>query len=448
MVKAVTVAAISAFFAGTVAYTQVCNPQTPIQSIYDLGTGLYKTFEGGLYEGGSNTRPPAHEAAGVAIARSIGPLSTNGVPDPSGDVVLISIGVSNMSHEWGAGATDDTSSVKLTFTAKAETLQSQGLINSQLRIIDGAGSGLVAGDWAAFPPDTNGRPWSVPITRLQAAGLTRFQVQIACVKTVNANPTECIAGDGSSTGDAGVLTAYYADIARNLMTVFPNIKLAYFVSRIYAGYTTNPLNPEPYAYESGFAVKWVVTSQINRTNEFGDLNFDPDADRVVAPWLAWGAYLWANGETPNGLGISWSIGDYRADLTHPSTGAVDKVGTAFLEFFLNDSTTQPWFCADACAPAEIPVPATDALSPNYPNPFNPMTIIEYSTVEDGHVELYIYDVRGRHVLTLVRGPRAASTYRVPWNGTNESGNPVGTGLYFYRLITDHSDISRKMILVR
>ncbi|MCZ6766144.1 MAG: hypothetical protein O7D32_04355, partial [bacterium] len=64
MVKAVTVAAINAFFAGTVAYAQVCNPQTPIQSIYDLGTGLYKTFEGGLYEGGSNTRPPAHEAAG------------------------------------------------------------------------------------------------------------------------------------------------------------------------------------------------------------------------------------------------------------------------------------------------------------------------------------------------------------------------------------------------
>src|SRR5438067_7101432 len=66
----------------------------------DLGTGVYRGMEGGLYAGGSNVRPSGHEAAGIAIANSIGPLDTLGNADAAGRVVLISIGMSNATQEF------------------------------------------------------------------------------------------------------------------------------------------------------------------------------------------------------------------------------------------------------------------------------------------------------------------------------------------------------------
>src|SRR5439155_14718438 len=68
----------------------------------DLGWGVYKTnFVGGLYPSGANTRPAAHEAAGLRLAREqIQPLDTNGVPATNGTIVLISSGMSNTTQEW------------------------------------------------------------------------------------------------------------------------------------------------------------------------------------------------------------------------------------------------------------------------------------------------------------------------------------------------------------
>src|SRR5205085_8298511 len=68
--------------------------------LIDLGTGLYHGYPGGLYGAGSNVRPPAHDAAGIAIANALGPLDTLGAPDPAGRIVLISIGMSNCTQEF------------------------------------------------------------------------------------------------------------------------------------------------------------------------------------------------------------------------------------------------------------------------------------------------------------------------------------------------------------
>lgn len=57
----------------------------------------------------------------------------------------------------------------------------------------------------------------------------------------------------------------------------------------------NVLNPEPFAYETGFSVQWTIADQINAT---GDLNFDPAKGAVVAPYLSRGPYIWADGTTP------------------------------------------------------------------------------------------------------------------------------------------------------
>src|SRR5580704_10294062 len=73
---------------------------TPMVPINDLGTGTYQSVEGGLYPGGSNVRPPSHDAYGVTLAKSIQPLDANGNPDANGQYVLLSIGESDSEQEF------------------------------------------------------------------------------------------------------------------------------------------------------------------------------------------------------------------------------------------------------------------------------------------------------------------------------------------------------------
>src|SRR2546428_10178954 len=87
---------IAAMLLPAAASASNCNgTQTGMIPLTDLGAGFYHGFQGGLYPGGVNTRPPAHDAAGVAIAHAIAPLDTFGNSDPNGRIVLISIGMSN-----------------------------------------------------------------------------------------------------------------------------------------------------------------------------------------------------------------------------------------------------------------------------------------------------------------------------------------------------------------
>jgi hypothetical protein len=94
------------------------------------------------------------------------------------------------------------------------------------------------------------------------------------------------------------------------------------------------------------------------------------------------------------------------------------------------------------------VPIADYLSPNYPNPFNPSTVIEYGIAEDSHVKLSIYDVTGRLVITLINEHQKRNRYKIFWDGTNSRRNLVASGIYFYRLQTDMIDEKRKMIIIR
>ena len=106
-------------------------------------------------------------------------------------------------------------------------------------------------------------------------------------------------------------------------------------------YAKTALNPEPYAYESGFSVKWLIEQQIK-----GDpaLNFDPKHGAVKVPWLSWGPYLWANGSTKRTDGFSYEAGDFSAgDGTHQSPAGQEKTGRLLLQFLKTDATARPWF---------------------------------------------------------------------------------------------------------
>ena len=96
---------------------------------------------------------------------------------------------------------------------------------------------------------------------------------------------------------------------------------------------------------------------------------------------------------------------------------------------------------------ELP-PRPLTLEQNYPNPFNPATEIAYFLPEREGVELVIYDVTGRRVRALVSGVQAMGRYVVGWNGLNDRGDSVGSGVYYYRLRAGKKIITRKMVLLR
>jgi hypothetical protein len=97
---------------------------------------------------------------------------------------------------------------------------------------------------------------------------------------------------------------------------------------------------------------------------------------------------------------------------------------------------------------ETPRYAND-LEQNYPNPFNPATTIEYSIARPGHVTLRVYNVAGQLVRTLVDENQAPGPVRIArWDGRNETGNPVASGVYLYQLEAPGFTRTKKMVMVR
>ncbi|NOX38887.1 MAG: T9SS type A sorting domain-containing protein [Calditrichaeota bacterium] len=94
------------------------------------------------------------------------------------------------------------------------------------------------------------------------------------------------------------------------------------------------------------------------------------------------------------------------------------------------------------------LPATFQLLPNFPNPFNPVTHIVFELPHRADVDLSIFTITGQRIRTLVRGERSAGRYRVQWDGRDERGQPVSSGVYFYRLKAGTREQVRKMILLR
>jgi len=94
------------------------------------------------------------------------------------------------------------------------------------------------------------------------------------------------------------------------------------------------------------------------------------------------------------------------------------------------------------------LPGVFSLGPNYPNPFNPSTTITYDLPVKSSVDLVIYDLLGSKIRTLVAGSHEAGSHTVHWDGTNETGVPVTTGVYVYRFTAGDYRMVRKMLLLK
>jgi Cu/Ag efflux protein CusF len=275
-------------------------------------TDKYKGEDGGLYGGGKNEPPESHAAAARKEAARIVPLDGDGKPAKNGKIVLVSISMSNATQEFS----------KFKQIADADPEKS-----AILTIVDCAQGGQAMAEWV--PPD--GQPWKVAEQRLAKEQVTPKQVQIAWIKLANKGPM------GELTEHGKKLQKDTLEVIKNAKARFPNLRIAYLSSRIYGGYSTGRLNPEPYAYESAFPVRWLIQDQIK-----GDASLTYTAGK--APLLLWGPYFWADGTTPRKSdGLIYERSDLAGDGTHPSESGRKKVADQLLKFFKTDPYAKTWF---------------------------------------------------------------------------------------------------------
>lgn len=324
-------------------------PSIGLVPLTDLKDGAYKGQDGGLYGKGSNVPPAAHEAAARKELARIRPLNAKGEAADDGKIVLISIGMSNTHMEFS------------TFMSLAEKDPDK---SSHVVLVDCAQGSMGSPAWVDAQhkrPDTNMNTWQVAEKAIKDAGLSPLQVQVAWMKQVKANPSDW----GDFPQHARMLKDQLAQIAVLAKQHFPNLRVMYLSSRIYAGYANKPLHPEPYAYESAFSVRWLIQDQIAGGEQ---LNCDPQRGKVTAPLLLWGPYLWADGVKGRKVDdLVYQREDLtEKDGTHPSDSGMQKVAKLLLKFFKTDPLAKGWFLKEvATKPAQGNPPAFRVIGDVY-----------------------------------------------------------------------------------
>lgn len=289
---------------------------TPIHEM--TADARYKGESGGLYGNGENIPPEEHRKRIEQAIESLKPLDQNGKPSDNGAIVFISISMSNATQE---------------FSAFRDIAIRDKDLSPRLKIVDCAQGGQAMAEWA----DENSRTWTEAERRLSVPGLSPNQVQIAWIKLANKSPRGDLAVHGKKLKEDTL------EVLRIAKLRYPNLKLIYLSSRIYGGYATGNLNPEPYAYESGFVARWLIEDQIAGKSGL-EVEFRDGQPNV--PVLAWGPYLWADGTKSRKDGLSYSRDDLAQDGTHPSPAGRKKIAEFMLDFYKTNEFTKSWFCGN------------------------------------------------------------------------------------------------------
>ncbi|MBD3290601.1 T9SS type A sorting domain-containing protein [candidate division KSB1 bacterium] len=169
---------------------------------------------------------------------------------------------------------------------------------------------------------------------------------------------------------------------------------------------------------------------------------------IALDWIGWKLISWdmSPGETGTWLGDGTLDGTLRFDsiqLTYNPDSPIS--GTIYLD----DLRVVKKKYVDVADKNDIPLPATTDLRQNYPNPFNPQTTIQYDLPAGSHhVRLVIYDMLGKQVRTLVDGNQSGGSHSILWNGRDDNGQQVASGIYVYKLSAGKQSYTKQMTLVR
>jgi hypothetical protein len=149
-----------------------------------------------------------------------------------------------------------------------------------------------------------------------------------------------------------------------------------------------------------------------------------------------------SGHTARVMMEGFSFDLIRDDRAGGNGGVMDRVDHLYdVITWLQNTLGQPT--------GTTPTTYRTALAQNYPNPFNPSTTIQFTVRERSLVSLRVYNVTGQLVRTLVNEERAPGTvHQVAWDGRNDAGQSVSSGVYFYKLVTSDATQTKKMVLLK
>ncbi len=243
-------------------------------------------------------------------------------------------------------------------------------------------------------------------------------------------------------------------------------------------------NKNLYIIQSGWSIYFYnstaeylrIYGHITKVGCGGDINNDGYNDYILsyaqykndAGCMVGGAFVYMGGNIPDtnyccklegenkwdGFGTQVDIiGDFNNDgyddfivvaNSYPDTNAYNpydnnEKGKLYLYSYKNYTTIEK---------EKSPTIKDFALYQNYPNPFNPSTTISYSIPQKEFVKLKIYNIMGKEIINLVNETQPSGNYKVIWNGTNQSGQEVSSGIYFCQLFANKLKLSKKMILIK
>jgi hypothetical protein len=190
----------------------------------------------------------------------------------------------------------------------------------------------------------------------------------------------------------------------------------------------------------------------------GDIDKDNDLDVVAS--ARWSSYATVFGSDGNGAlesqtsyegGYQYVWPVFLADMNYDTyldliVSTTKYTGIDSLMIFWNTKELIPVITDDDGIINNLP--QLFSLAQNYPNPFNPTTTISYTLESRSHVKLTVYNLLGQKVVALVDESKPPGNYDVVWNGKDDRGNLVASGIYFYQLETDKQAKAKKMILIK
>jgi hypothetical protein len=178
-------------------------------------------------------------------------------------------------------------------------------------------------------------------------------------------------------------------------------------------------------------------------------NADSGNDLFIAAYDATGNHLWSH-QYPDTLevtGVATVDGSGAVISAGRFSGTVDFGGGPLVSGAFGEDVYVARFLPGG-ATGTGRGPAVSRLGQNFPNPFNPSTTIEFALDSPSRVAIEIVDARGARVATLHAGARGAGTHQVAWDGRDDAGRPVASGVYFYRLQGAGNGEARKMVLLK
>lgn len=272
--------------------------------LYDLDSGQYLNYTGGLYPNGSNRIPAHHFSAGVEAGSFLQPLNSGGEPVANGQIGLVSLGYST--------AAMTTQYLRFIHQIKQEWPAWQ--------IANAAQAGRDINAMIAVDGDY----WKKAKEIIAGQGLTPAQVQIIWLSTGDASVYDLPFPEQSL-----VQVEKYRSCLELIKKNFPNVRIVFISDRAYGGYISEksafPLR-EPAAWYTSWAVKWVIEAQINHHEGFG-------TDSI--PFIDWGPTLWTDGIAGDAQGYTWSCNDAGKGGIHPSAIGRAKEASR-LYIFLRD----------------------------------------------------------------------------------------------------------------